>query len=171
MPAFLASSSTASQPVRTTGLKAMTSTRCCTKERIAEIWFSCSPLASENFRSMPAAGAASWMDLVLAVRQPLSAPTWENPKVIFPPSDPLDPPPAGAGPLPHAASTPTVARLITAVKTLFTTTPLMSWFHHLGSGEVRLRPISSAGHGRALEGCDRRYTAKLALTFPRRQQL
>ena len=85
MPAFLASRRTASQPVRTTGLKAMTLTRCWTNERIAEIWFSCSPLASENFRSTSAALAASWMDVVLAVRHPLSAPTWEKPMVSWPP--------------------------------------------------------------------------------------
>ena len=46
------------------------------------IWFSCFCWASENFRSMPAAFAASWIDLVFAVRQPLSAPTCEKPRVI-----------------------------------------------------------------------------------------
>ena len=39
--ASLASRSTVSQPVSTTGEKAMTSTFCGMKERIALIWFSC----------------------------------------------------------------------------------------------------------------------------------
>ena len=123
MPAFLASRRTASQPVRTTGLNAITLTRCCTNERIAEICFSCSPLASENLRSTSAALAASLMDVVLAVRHPLSAPTWEKPMVSCPPAEVS---PSGAFPLPHAASTPTVAMVITAVRTLFTTSPSMS---------------------------------------------
>ena len=50
--------------------------------RIALIWFSCFCCASENFSLMPASSAASLIDLVLAVRQPLSAPTWEKPMVI-----------------------------------------------------------------------------------------
>ena len=41
MPAALASRSTVSQPVSTTGEKAITSTFCAMKERSALIWFSC----------------------------------------------------------------------------------------------------------------------------------
>ena len=98
--AFLASLSTVSQPDSTTGEKAMTSTRCWMYDRMALIWFSCFCWASENFRSMPALLADSWIDLVLAVRQPLSAPTWAKPMVILPfpaPSpDPPEPHPATA---------------------------------------------------------------------------
>ena len=47
------------------------------------IWFSCFCCASENLRSMPAASAASLIDLVFAVRHSLSAPIWANPRVIF----------------------------------------------------------------------------------------
>ena len=34
------------------------------------IWFSCFCCPSENFRLTPAAAAESWIDFVLAVRQP-----------------------------------------------------------------------------------------------------
>src|SRR3954451_13838304 len=34
---------------------------------------------------MPASFADCWIDLVFAVRQPLSAPTWAKPMVILPP--------------------------------------------------------------------------------------
>src|SRR5690349_372941 len=104
MCAFLASFSTVSQPDSTTGEKAITSTFCWMKVRIALIWFSCFCCASENLSWIPAFFAASWTDLVLAVRQPLSAPTWAKPMVIAPPEPPLvlaDGP--GAGP-PEGAS-------------------------------------------------------------------
>ena len=52
--AALASRSTVPQPDSTTGEKAITSTFCAMKERIALIWFSCFCCASENFSSMPA---------------------------------------------------------------------------------------------------------------------
>ena len=52
------------------------------KERIALIWFSCFCCASENFRLIPAVFADDWIDLVFAVRHPLSAPTWEKPRTI-----------------------------------------------------------------------------------------
>ncbi len=97
MSAALASLRTASQPVTTTGEKAMTSTFCLMKDRIAAIWFSCFCWASENFRSTPAAFAASWIDLVLAVRQPDSAPTWEKPRTSLP-----DPEPEPSSPEPQA---------------------------------------------------------------------
>ena len=54
MFAALASCSTVSQPVSTTGEKAMTSTCWAMKERMALIWFSCFCCASENFSVMPA---------------------------------------------------------------------------------------------------------------------
>ena len=83
MPASRASTSTASQPVSTTGEKAMRSTPCWMNWRIDSIWLSCSPWASVNFRSIPASAAASWIDCVFAVRQPLSAPTWAKP-IVYP---------------------------------------------------------------------------------------
>src|SRR5699024_4761475 len=49
---------------------------------MAWIWFSYFCWASENWRSIPASSAACWIDSVFAVRQPLSAPTWEKPKVM-----------------------------------------------------------------------------------------
>src|SRR4029078_8783070 len=52
-------------------------------DRIALIWFSCFCCASENFRLMPAASAASLIDLVFAVRHSLSARSCEKPSVIF----------------------------------------------------------------------------------------
>jgi hypothetical protein len=51
---------------------------------MALIWFSCFCCASENLRSMPSFLAVSWMDFVLALRQPDSAPTWAKPIVILP---------------------------------------------------------------------------------------
>ncbi|MNJ62611.1 hypothetical protein D3C77_584590 [compost metagenome] len=53
------------------------------KLRIALIWFSCFCWASENLSSIPDSFAASWIDFVLAVLHPLSAPTCEKPSVIF----------------------------------------------------------------------------------------
>ena len=61
MFAALASRSTVSQPVSTTGENAMTSTRCAMKERSALIWFSCFCCASEKRSVMPASGAALWI--------------------------------------------------------------------------------------------------------------
>ena len=58
MFAALASRSTVSQPVSTTGENAMTSTRCAMNERSALIWFSCFCCASEKRSVMPASGAA-----------------------------------------------------------------------------------------------------------------
>jgi hypothetical protein len=74
-------------------------------ERIALIWFSCFCWASENFSSMPAVLAESWIDFVLAVRQPLSAPTWEKPSTILslPPLLLPEPAESPSSP-PHAAS-------------------------------------------------------------------
>ena len=82
IPARLASFRTASQPLSTTGENAITLTCCWMYERIAWIWFSCFCWASENLRLMPAAFADDWTDFVFAVRQPLSEPTCEKPRVI-----------------------------------------------------------------------------------------
>ena len=66
-------------------------------ERIALIWFSCFCCASENLSSMPASANAAWMSLVLAVRQPDSAPTCAKPTTsssrAFGPSDSVPVPP------------------------------------------------------------------------------
>src|SRR4026207_1333050 len=50
---------------------------------MAWIWFSCFCCASENLSVIPAALAEDWIDFVLAVRQPLSEPTCEKPRVIL----------------------------------------------------------------------------------------
>jgi|GEM_PF-4284456 len=83
IPAALASRSTVSHPLSTTGENAITSTRCAMNERIALIWFSCFCCASENFSSMPASLAADLIDSVLAVRHSDSAPIWLKPSTIF----------------------------------------------------------------------------------------
>src|SRR3954469_1830332 len=75
-------------------------------ERIALIWFSCFCCASENFRSTPAEAADSWIDLVLAVRQPLSAPTWAKPIVRVSVAAPAD----GGGALPPPDGEPQAVR-------------------------------------------------------------
>src|SRR6185436_13939997 len=75
----LGSRNTVSQPVSTTGEKAMTSTRWAMNERSALIWFSCFCWASAKRSVMPASLAADWMDRLLAVRHSLSAPIWLNP--------------------------------------------------------------------------------------------
>ncbi len=78
-------------------------------ERIAWIWFSCFCWASENFRSKPfAVVSASWMDLVLAARQPLSAPTWAKPTGITAPAAP--PLALASGVEPSSLSEPQPAR-------------------------------------------------------------
>jgi hypothetical protein len=81
--AALASRSTVSKPLSTTGEKAITSTFCAMNERMALIWFSCFCCASANFSSMPASLAAALIDSVLAVRHSLSAPIWLKPSTIF----------------------------------------------------------------------------------------
>ncbi len=122
MPACLASSSTASQPDSTTGENAMTSTPWAMYERIAWIWFSCFCCASENLRSKPfSAVSVSWMDFVLAARQPDSAPTCEKPTTIaspLPPSPPASLPPSSVPPPPllHAASARTATPARTPVR-------------------------------------------------------
>ena len=84
IPAALASASTVSQPVSTTGEKAITSTCCAMKERSALIWFSCFCCPSENLSRNSGSASASFTERVLAVRHSLSAPTWLNPTVIAP---------------------------------------------------------------------------------------
>src|ERR1700751_2901862 len=83
IPAFLASCKTGSNPVSTTGENGITSTPCAIKDRIALIWFSSFWWASEKRRSIPLFWASDLMDSVLAVRQPLSAPTWAKPTTNF----------------------------------------------------------------------------------------
>src|SRR5690606_17583935 len=102
MPAALASRSTVSQPVSTTGEKAITSTPWAMNERNALIWFSCFCCASENLRLNSGATSASFTERVLAVRHSLSAPTWLKPTVIAP--SPAVPP-APSPPPEHPAST------------------------------------------------------------------
>ena len=75
IPAFFASCNTGSNPVSTTGENAITSTPSAMNERIALIWFSSFCWASEKRRSMPRLAASALIESVLAVRQPLSAPT------------------------------------------------------------------------------------------------
>ena len=84
IPAALASPSTVSQPVSTTGEKAITSTCCAMKERSALIWFSCFCCPSENLSRNSGSARASLTERVLAVRHSLSAPTWLNPTTIAP---------------------------------------------------------------------------------------
>src|SRR5688500_627594 len=86
---------------------------------MALIWFSCFCCASENLRVMPAVLADSWIDLVFAVRQPLSAPTCEKPIVMasLPPEDPE----SAALLAPHAAKTVTRAALAATGRNLFNT--------------------------------------------------
>jgi hypothetical protein len=54
---------------------------------------------------IPAAFADSWIDLVFAVRQPLSAPTWAKPRVILPDLPPPDPEAVPLLPPPQAVNT------------------------------------------------------------------
>ena len=75
IPADRTSRSTVSQPVSTTGEKAITSTRWVTKERNAATWFSWLRCASSSRSSMPASRAALRMDSELAVFQLASATT------------------------------------------------------------------------------------------------
>src|SRR5215467_10687537 len=57
----------------------------------ALIWFSCFCCASENTSSTPRLAASDLIESVFAVRQPLSAPIWENPTTTFflPPETPV----------------------------------------------------------------------------------
>lgn len=81
--ASLASFSTESQPVATTGAMKIASTPWATKERTALIWFSCFCWASEIFRSMPRLSASALAVLVSAARQPNSEPICEKPTTSF----------------------------------------------------------------------------------------
>src|SRR5262249_57558377 len=65
------------------GENEMTSTPCGIKDRIALIWFSSFCWASEKRRSIPRFCASDLIESVLAVRQPLSAPTCEKPTTNF----------------------------------------------------------------------------------------
>ena len=79
IPAAFASSRTASQPVSTTGEKAIRSTPWVMKVLIDEICLAWSPSAEVNCRSTPYFSAVALMLSVFALRQPLSDPTWANP--------------------------------------------------------------------------------------------
>ncbi|KQS72330.1 hypothetical protein ASG39_00650 [Rhizobium sp. Leaf371] len=82
MFASLASPSTSSQPVATTGATKIASTPCAMNERSALIWFSCFCWASANFRSMPRFSASCFVTVVSAARQPDSEPICEKPTVM-----------------------------------------------------------------------------------------
>jgi hypothetical protein len=99
----------------------MMSTFCWTKERMALIWFSCFCWASEKRSVIPLFSAALCTDLVFAVRQPLSAPTWEKPMTMAsPPPPPLSvPPPPLLVVVPHPVSAAAVSPAITNAEILF----------------------------------------------------
>ena len=82
MFACFASFSTLSHPVSTIGENTITSTWYAIKERIASICFSCFWLAFSIIRPNPYCFAAASTLFVLAIRQELSAPSWENPTTI-----------------------------------------------------------------------------------------
>src|SRR5690606_10611005 len=158
MFASLASLSTVSQPDSTTGEKAMTSTFCWMYDRIALIWFSCFCWASENRRVMPASLAASSMDLVFAVRQPLSAPTCEKPMTIA-----SSPPPPGAPASteslppwePQAASVAAAIPATTSIAILFNTWAVAFLVVTANTGDVRApswrRPGSGLGRAGSVD--------------------
>src|SRR3954468_2917117 len=79
--ASLASFSTESQPVETTGARKMASTFCAMKERIALIWFSCFCCASAILRLTLRLLASCLETEVSAARQPDSDPICEKPMV------------------------------------------------------------------------------------------
>ena len=105
------------------------------------IWFSCFCCPSENFRLTPAAAAESWIDFVLAVRQPLSAPTWAKPSVSA--SEP-PPPPAAVDPEePPQAASPRVSSAVAAAATaraasdvFFDTDSSVGWTHSRMWGQI-----------------------------------
>ena len=81
--ASLASFSTASQPVDTTGARKIASTPWATKERIALIWFSCFCCASAIFRLTVRLLASDLETVVSAARHPDSDPICEKPTVSW----------------------------------------------------------------------------------------
>src|SRR5919197_4670167 len=102
---------------------------------MAWIWFSCFCWASENFRVMPAAAAASLMDLVFAGRQPDSEPTCEKPRVIV--LLPPPPPPPEASFLPQAARAPEAVTTTAPARKFLRLSIMPSKF-----GQLRYRVIS-----------------------------
>ena len=80
--ASLASLSTSSQPVATTGATRMASTPWAMKPRMALIWFSCFCCASANLRSTPRSSACWRVTDVSAARQPDSEPICEKPMTL-----------------------------------------------------------------------------------------
>src|SRR4051812_5406184 len=124
----------------------MTSTFCAMNDRMAAIWFSCLPWASTNFSSMPAAAADSWIDLVLAVRQPLSAPTCAKPITILPSS-------AAAFLLLHAVPTDSTVTALSAINAnLLSTAPSLEWGSQLlaPGGVVSVNILLRRQQGRAI---------------------
>ncbi len=79
--ASLASFSTESQPVETTGARKMASTPWAMKDRIALIWFSCFCWASAILKLMLRFLASDLETEVSAARQPDSEPICEKPMV------------------------------------------------------------------------------------------
>src|SRR5689334_23631625 len=78
---------------------------------------------------MPASLAEAWIDLVFAVRQPLSAPTWAKPMVMSsePPEPPEPPslllPPQAARPLARTTPALTVMSFLNTVSSIWDGTP------------------------------------------------
>src|SRR6478736_5064975 len=79
MSAAFASCRTASHPVSTTGENAIRSTPWVMKVLMEEICLAWSPSAEVNCRSTLYCSADDLMESVLALRQPLSEPTWAKP--------------------------------------------------------------------------------------------
>src|SRR6476619_4018651 len=79
MSAAFASWRTASHPVSTTGENAIRSTPWVMKVLMEEICLAWSPSAEVNCRSTLYCSADDLMESVLALRQPLSEPTWAKP--------------------------------------------------------------------------------------------
>ena len=105
------------------------------------IWFSCFCCPSENFRLTPAAAAESWIDLVLAVRQPLSAPTCAKPSVSasgrrHPPRRwiPTEPPQAARPRVSSAVAAAATARAASDV--FFDTDSSVGWTHSRMWGQI-----------------------------------
>ncbi len=82
--ASLASFSTESHPVETTGARKIASTFCAMKERIALIWLSCFCCASAILRLTWRLLASCLETEVSAARQPDSDPICEKPMVSWP---------------------------------------------------------------------------------------
>ena len=108
MPASFASLRTSSHPVVTTGAMTIASTPWLMKLRTAAIWFSGLLSAALKMSLKPFfAENASFIDSVLAERQPLSEPVCAKPTVMT-----LPPPPPDAVPPPAPLAQPVAASAI-----------------------------------------------------------